>query len=1235
MRTSTDRGRRVLAPLALLLFAAFLLAAPATSAAAPQWSLSMSAFPDGFIAGAEGNQLDGPAYRLRASNVGTDPTTGVYSIADTFPSRLTPSDEISAEDDQGNPLDCEIQANAVTCNGTTPIEPGGFAEAIVPVDVSATANGRSVLNEASVEGGGAPTAFASLQTQVGLPVWRLTITSQPTNFGSEEASEAGYPLYDIVATNIGDVPSAGPITISQTAPAGIVLTPVKGGSCGPPGQTVTCVSEEAVAPGENLLMEVRAGVGSFPEGTTLASQAEISGGGALPTSAETITTISSSPLPFGFLAGLNGASAVLNEPDGSPASQAGSHPYQLTVDLGFPSRRLPGGLGEGGVTGVSGGLRDLTTDLPRGLIVDPAASPVLCTEDELESHKCPDASSVGVVAVLTTGGGTPQPSQSPLFNMVPPAGVPAALGFDAAALGIFVHLKGEVRSDGDFGLSATTNDILSRGFNPVLAAQAELWGDPSDPSHDRMRGACGESLGPSDCPVPPAKRAFLTLPGECSDSLSIGARADSWEEPTNVKTGKGPITDASGNPSGVDGCNQVEFEPTIEAQPTTNLADSPSGLDFRLRQPQDFDLGHLSTAALRDATVTLPEGMVVNPAQADGLEACDADQIGLQSEVGQRPVRFDKQPDNCPDAAKIGTVEVQSPLLVRYDDANKPEEDAEGNPIPEVLSGSLFIAEPFENPFGSLLAIYLSINDPKSGTVAKLAGEVIPDPITGRISTRFEENPQLPLEEVELHLFEGSRAPLITPISCGAHTTTSTLTPWSSPEGADAHPSASFQTSAAPEGGACPQSEDSAAHSPSFSAGTLAPSAGAFSPFVLKLARQDGTRRLAGIDVLLPPGLAARFAGVGICSEAQIAQAKGREKPNMGALEQQSPSCPASSRVGEVRVSAGAGPTPFQTKGEAYLSGPYKGAPLSMAIITPAVAGPFDLGAVVVRTALYVDPESARGHAVSDPLPRIIAGIPLDVRKVEVRLDRADFTLNPTSCDPMQITGAAASFSGGPASLSNPFQVGGCPQLPFKPKLSLKLKGGTKRASNPKLIATLKAKPGEANIASAQVKLPRSAFLDQAHIRTICTRVQFAADACPKGSIYGKASAITPLLDYPLSGNVYLRSSNHKLPDLVVSLRGPDYQPIHIDLVGRTDSVKGALRNSFEAVPDAPVSSFRLELFGGKRGLVVNSRDLCARTYRAAVHMEGQNGKVFDSTPVVGSGCGKQGNRKGPRRGSG
>jgi hypothetical protein len=1073
---------------------------------------------------------------------------------------------------------------------------------------------------------------AASQAAPAAPAWKLRLVAMPTNLKPGTTGDSSHaPVYLLYATNVGAAATkdtGGTVTFSASFPTGV--TPVAGESeggssdssvphptCKIAGQSVTCTAPGPVHPSRIVYAQIGVAVsgapGALPDATAL-----VSGGGASPVATSTPTRIESEPPDFGFLAGENGLAALVTNADGSPTTQAGGHPDQLTIDIGFPIEQASAG---GSIYTNAGHPRDILTELPRGLVVNPQAAEQ-CTEIELLGIKgggCPDSSQVGMVTVATPVIG-PLPIPTPLYNMVPPPGSPATLAFNVAGIGVYAHLQGGVRSDGDYGLTATSADTLARGASPILGVQAQLWGDPTGESHDRTRGTCPvidstNVMVKEFCPVERKITALLTMPSQCTESTTFGAKARSWEESSegieglpHSATAQG--TDTEGNSVGVSGCSLEEFKPTISAKATTNLADSPSGLDFTLHQPQDQDFEHISPANLKDATVTLPKGVVVNPSQAGGLEACSSSQIGLTTPTGSKPIHFTKAPDNCPAAAKIGSVEVTTPLL--------------DHPLP----GSVFIAKPFDNPFNSFLAIYLSIDDPASGTISKLAGEVILDPLTGQLTNRFEENPELPLEDVKPHLFPGARAALTTPQLCGTHTTSSELTPWSTPEGANAHPSDSFQTTSGAGGGSCPSSEGSAPNTPSFTAGTILPQAGAYTPFVLKLSRNDGTQRLKGIEATLPPGLAAKFAGVSTCSDAQIAQAQAREKPNQGILEKQSPSCPASSAVGTVDVAAGSGPTPFHTEGTAYLAGPYKGAPLSMAIITPAVAGPFDLGAVVVRTALYVDSVTAQGKAVSDPLPQIIDGIPLDVRSVEVKLDRNQFTLNPTSCEPMKISGTATSAFGGTTGLSNPFQVGGCKGLDFKPSLSLRLKGGTKRTSHPKLIAVLKAKDGEANISKAQVKLPPSAFLDQAHIKTICTRVQFAADQCPAGSIYGKASVKTPLFGDPLTGNVYLRSSSHNLPDLVLDLRGPASQPIKIEVSGKTDSVKGALRNTFEAVPDAPFETARVELFGGKRGLVINSRNLCAHEYRAEVKLSGQNGKSFDSKPLVRADCKKAKKKK-------
>jgi hypothetical protein len=1071
------------------------------------------------------------------------------------------------------------------------------------------------------------------------PGWSMIGSPYPSNFSPQlDGTLVGGPGYYLFATNVGGATSSGSFTVSDTLPVGIRPTGAAGNdarlrpiTCAVSGQLVTCTGEQTIRPGEWI--KVRIAVDVEATSGAIDNEATIEGGGGVPFSTVVPTAISPSVAPFGLIPGPAGLGNLITDADGEPSAQSGSHPYQLSVDLNFPTEEL-------GDTELAsaGRVKDIVANMPRGLVVNPAATSVRCTEAEFESRNesefCPDASQIGTITTHTdfNAGEGIVSFTAPLYNMVPPPGTPAEFAFEPLnALGIGTRLIGSVRSDGDYGLSSITRNIIARPVNPVFGVRATLWGVPSDESHDDQRGRrCNDVESPGDilCPTERLNVPLLTMPGDCSrEPLTTSATADSWEE-------AGRLAERRIEGQSVDGCNKLEFDPAISSQPTTNLVDSPSGLDFDLHVPQApaAEPAGPATANLKDATVALPPGMALNPSAANGLAACSETQIGYLTEDKESGIHFSKQAQSCPDAAKLGTAEVTTPLLAEYsEDGTRLETDPQtGEAIPRPLHGSVYAAKPFENPFDSLLAIYLVIEDPASGTIAKLAGKVTPDPKTGQLTTVFEESPELPIEDVKLHLFGGARGVLTTPPTCGSHSTTTDLVPWSTPEGVDAHPESSSQTTAAPGGGPCPATEGAAPNSPTMTAGTEAPQAGTYSPFALKLSREDGSQRITGIDTSLPPGLTGKLAGIGQCSEAQIAQAESRRNPEEGRLEREVPSCPTSSEVGTVTVGAGAGPTPFYTDGHAYLAGPYKGAPVSLAVIVPAIAGPFDLGTVVTRVALHIEPETTQIHAVSDPLPTILDGIPLDIRSVALRLGRPGFTLNPTSCEPMTIAGQATSSLGQTALLSQRLQVGGCSSLAFKPKLSLRLEGKVRRTSHPRLIATLKAKEGEANIARAQVKLPHAAFIDQGHIKTVCTRVQWAANTCPGGSVYGAVEAATPLLSYPLTGSVYLRSSAHKLPDLVAKLKGPASQPIEIDLDGKTDSVKGALRNTFEAVPDAPVSTFRLELFGGKRGLIEMSGGFCSAR-KATVDLTSHSGKIYDTTPVVAAKCPKTKKGKGKK----
>ena len=813
-------------------------------------------------------------------------------------------------------------------------------------------------------------------------------------------------------------------------------------------------------PGEFRRFSIPVKVGNLLDPTILASSATISGGGASTVQASTTTTVSNALAPFDFVPGASSLSAALTDPGGLPVTQAGSHPYQFTFDLILPTRKAGSTL-----IGVDGAVRDLSTTLPRGAIVNPLATPIRCTEAQLEGNGCPLASQVGIVTI-TTALPAPFPVQSPLYMMEPPPGEAAQLGFDAVGVGIFTHISGGVRA-GDYALSADSNDILSKGLNPLFSAQVQLWGDPSGSSHEFRRGSCLFSASGDTCPVTSQFTPLLTMPTACTEETTVDVGMASWGHPDEFHNKSVPLADSNGNPTPVTGCNALQFEPSLQARPTTNVADAPSGLSVDLKVPQTNNLKTLATAHLRKADVTLPEGLVINPSSANGLAGCSSAQIGIDPGTGVA----NGNDVACPNASRIGTVEVDSPL------------------VDHTLQGSVFVATPKDNPFDSLLAIYVVVDDPQSGVLVKLPGHVIPDPNTGRLRAIFDENPQLPFSSFQLEFFGGATAPLRTPATCGNYSTTSEMTPWSAPDsGPPATPSDTYAISQGP-GGACASNVNALPNSPSFDAGTVSPIAGQYSPFVLNLRRNDGTQQFSALNLTPPPGLVGKLAGTPYCPESALVAAAQKS----GNAEKASPSCPAASKVGTVSVGAGAGPAPYYAEGTAYLAGPYKGAPLSMAIITPATAGPYDLGTVVVKTALNLNPETAQITAVSDPIPSILQGIPLDVRSVQVRLDKPEFTLNPSSCDPMAVTGQLFSVLGQVTSLENRFQVAECGRLAFKPKLSIRLKGGTKRGAHPELRAVL-TMPRGANIAKASVALPKSAFLDQSHIGTVCTRVQFAAD---------------------------------------------------------------------------------------------------------------------------------------------
>jgi hypothetical protein len=909
--------------------------------------------------------------------------------------------------------------------------------------------------------------------------------------------------------------------------------------------------------------------------------------------------------------GLKDLDATFTAEDGPPAMNAGGHPFAFTTTIDSTTTTDP-------VHGEIplGAIRDLFIELPEGTVADRGAVAQCPSVVFLESvHsggvQCPDDTAVGFI-VAGVGVENPTLFKVPVFNMTPPRGTVVKFGFVPG--GVPVTLEAGLSQERPYKPVAKLENVPQ----PInfYSSETTIWGNPSSSAHDAERGFCLEHGGL--CHVNTPERAFLTMPRSCSGPLQTDIETDSWQEPGVWLRYITETHDNSTPPSplGLSGCGDLGFTSQIQAQPTSDRVESPTGLDVEL-STQDPGLTNpdgIAHSDIQKAVVTLPEGVTANPSLAEGLGVCSQAQLEaekVESEPGE----------GCPQASKVGTVEVESPILEN-----------------ETVEGELFIATPYENPFSSLLALYMVVRDPQLGILVKLPGKVEPDPHTGQLITTFGEAPyeipQVPLSDVRVHLREGGRSPLITPPSCGTYTTTASVTPWARPD-EPLTTTSSFDISRGLGGGACPPA-GAPPFAPGFSAGTLNNAAGSYSPFHLQLTRRDGDQDLTRFSSTLPPGVTGKLAGIGRCSDAAIAVAKTKT----GKAELASPSCPADSRIGSATGGAGVGSELTYVTGSLYLAGPYNGAPASVVAIVPAVAGPFDVGNVVVRQALRVDSRTAVvsvDGSASDPLPHILAGIPLRVRDIRADVDRPEFTLNPTSCNPFEV--GAQIWGGGsnpfstlddsPVSVSDRFQAAGCAALGFKPAMQLTLKGGTRRGSFPALHLLFKPRSGDANLSRLALRFPHSEFIEQGHFRTICTRVQFAAGAgfgteCPKGSVYGHVRIYTPILDEPLVGPVYLRSSNHNLPDVVLAVQGPPSLPIHFEVPTRIDSVHGGLRAIAEDTPDVPVGKVLLNMLGGQRGLFVNSMNICAAKHRADLQLAAQNGAVLHVHPLLNAtGCKK------------
>ncbi|MDQ3725163.1 MAG: hypothetical protein M3335_04610 [Actinomycetota bacterium] len=839
----------------------------------------------------------------------------------------------------------------------------------------------------------------------------------------------------------------------------------------------------------------------------------------------------------------------------------------------------------------------LRVDLPVGLNVNPGATErcPLATF-KADPKACPPESNVGdsyVTAADPTLGGS-VPLHAEVYNVEPVQGETARFGLELG--GNEVYLEGDVNWAGDYheGFTIEVPKVLPAALEGFVLKNRLVF-----------NGRAGNGT-------------FITTPSTClgeaftesGSAYSTWLRAASYPQLENKPPYEDYVWPQSAEPplespippgTSPKECESIPYDPELTLDPGTAQTNSPAGVTV------DIDIPHYSlleseqqTSTTRESKVTLPLGMGLNPSAATGLQTCTDAEFGKGT----------SNPVKCPEASRIGTATIDSPALPTKEDGEEME--AAG----PALKGPVYVGQQLSrDPLsGNQYRIFINAVSERYGVDVRLIGNVSADPQTGQLTTTISETPQAQVEEFVVKLDGGPRAAVSSPPTCGPNKGGAVMVPWSEPWAHNtATPTDSFSMTEAPGGGKCAKTMAERPFAPSFGAGPASSKAGAFSPVSISIARADGQQELKGTDILLPPGMTGKLAGIPYCPEGALAAATGRA----GNDEKANSSCPGESQVGVATVTAGTGPAPYKIEGsKVFLSGPYKGAPLSLAVITPATAGPFDLGTVVVRVALFVDPETAQIRAVSDPLPHVFGGTLLNVRSVDLSMNRPNFTLNPTSCEPSATTGALAGGGGDPANpaayssfpVSSPFQTTDCGSLGFRPKLYTKLLGGrkaTKRSKFPAFRAVLVAREGDANIRRAALTMPHSLFLEQSHIGTICTRPRLASSTCPKRSVYGHAEAWSPLLGEKLAGPVYLVSSDNELPDLLADLHGQ----VNIRLRGVISSSNARIKTVFNTVPDVPVSKFVLRMKGGKKGLLVNSRNLCGHPNNAVLNFKAQNGK--------------------------
>jgi hypothetical protein len=1018
------------------------------------------------------------------------------------------------------------------------------------------------------------------------PGWELTSTVYPTNL-----TPGGTGVIVDRVYNVGGASSSGTVTVTDTLPPGVKAT--SAGESESEGEfvggvwdcagthVVTCTNDPIglpsidVSQGQQGLEYIHIAVEVEPGVSGVATnEVTVAGGGAPnPASATGRFMLSSTPSSFGF-ADFN---AWYSNADGTVDTQAGSHPYEVTVEYHLNTR----GDGVSPVVIAGGESRDITTLLPPGLVGNPTAVPQ-CTREQLDAEICPASAQIGVDNFGSAFTRAPGVFLSlPVYNMVPPPGVPAQFAFDI--VGIHQFLDATVRSGGNYGITEHANNVPQR---QIVWDSITIWGVPAEGSHDVDRCGGGEGCGlKGSAKLTP----FLTLPTSCEGPQRFTMMVDTWESPVLSASESLVSHDATGSPAGFTGCDHLGFGPSISVAPDTSFADTPAGLTVEVKVPQDglSNTEGLSTSNIKGTTVTLPKGVVINPGQAAGLAACPLSQDGVGTE----------DPPSCPLASKVGTVEIQTPLLT------------------DKLEGNVYVLQ--SDPPNLKLLVAAS----GDGVNLKLVGDVHLDGATGQLTTTFEETPELPFTDFKLAFSGGAQAALATPTACGVYSTTSDFVPWSTPLVQDVFPSSSFAVTSGPGGSACSAPMP---FTPTMIAGSTTDQAGGYTNFSLLLQRADGQQRIDSLQFKTPEGLLGMISKVPLCQEPQAAAG----------------TCSSASQIGHTVVQAGPGPYPLvvpqpgQPPAPIYLTGPYEGAPYGLSIVVPLVVGPFTLQTQVVRGRIEVDPHTARLTVTTDPLPTIIDGIPADLRTINAVIDKPGFMFNPTNCSPQAFSGTATSTEGAQAAISSPFQMGSCRSLTFKPNFKVSTSGKTSRANGASLGVKLTYPTGalganqassQSNIKSVKVDLPKQLPSRLTTLQKACAAATFNANpaSCPAASKVGTAKATTPILSVPLTGPAYFVShGGEEFPSLIVVLQGSG---VTVDLVGTTFISKGITSSTFRTVPDVPVGTFELTLPQGKFSALAANGNLCKSKLKMPTAFVAQNGAVIhQSTPISVTGCPKK-----------